>query len=1089
MRSLRIIGVVSLLTAACAVNAAGARLTVRATQNHSLILSVDPALHQRFGLAIPVTYIIPYGGGYNGHQVSIRYDSTSGWTPLAEKDEDDHFNGIDAVRFDEVTRTAYVSVAFAAWSDDIHIRIRSTDGASIPISFDGVARYYDNRDAAVVVSIDDWKDYTDALFVQMAGILRSYRLAYTTAVITGETTDSTWAHIQAELDAGGAEAASHTRSHPRWPYADVENQVAGSRLDLLEHLTMPPQYRRGETEYVYSFLVPFGETSAEIESTVTHAGYLNCRVVGSQNGDYAPWDTLMARFRYDGTTKEMGAPWGSTDAGELNGAFDQRLTSGGIYHLLLHPNTLIPSGEINSEFFSDHLSHISDRDNVWYTTFGHLYVYRLIGDSTAGQTVWPLATPTITLDPSPQIVDEGASATFSCAAAGTTPLTFQWQRDGNDVAGATTSSLILTGVTRADSGAWFRCVVRNEIGADTSAAAMLRVITAGSGSVFVSDDFNAVELDTSVWQVIDPLQDVTIGVTGGGTNDARLVFSLPAGTPHDLWSGDFTAPRVMQPAVDGDMSVEVKFDGAMTASIQTQGLLFEEDSLNFIRFDLVIDASEVSFFAATFVDGTPTEHVSLVVPLHAPYRIRVRRIGDLWSGMFSADGTTWTTATTFTHHLHVRRIGPWAGNAGTSAPSFTAAVDYVANTSSPIIGEDGTDIRTAPSITGEPGSLTRFEGDSASFSIGATGASPLAYRWQRNGADITGAVSGTLSLSGLARADSGASFRCIVSNGLGRDTSAAALLHVIPLYPAAITREPEDTTVYAGTPAGFRVAASGTQPISFRWQRNGHDIPEATDSLLTFAVTSRTDSGAGFRCIVTNQGGSDTSATAVLHVIALPTPVAFVRLTVRVFLEGAMSGDSMRTDLRDNGLLPHTQPFGSLDLLEDATDTLPSVPPAAVDWILVELREALSDSTVRARRAGLLLRDGTVAGTDGTSPLRFNGMPAGNYYIVVRHRNHLTSMSALAVALDTVAFEYDFRGAAMQSYGGDAVLLSCGKFGMIGGSVDRDRGIGATDLARVRQAMTSGPGYLDADCNMDGTVTATDLALPRGNIGRLAGIR
>jgi hypothetical protein len=97
-------------------------------------------------------------------------------------------------------------------------------------------------------------------------------------------------------------------------------------------------------------------------------------------------------------------------------------------------------------------------------------------------------------------------------------------------------------------------------------------------------------------------------------------------------------------------------------------------------------------------------------------------------------------------------------------------------------------------------------------------------------------------------------------------------------------------------------------------------------------------------------------------------------------------------------------------------------------------------------------------------------------------------MSAVAVAMDSVAVDYDFRTSASQSYGGSATLLSCGKFAMIAGSVDRNRGIGATDLARVRQAMSSGPAYLDADCNMDGTVTASDLALTRGNIGRMAGI-
>ena len=1000
MRTFKTIGVVILLAAGFTITAAGTRLTVRSTTNHDLIISVDPVLHQRFGISYPITYIITYGAGHDDLQAYVRHDSTSGWTLLPAKDPDDHFNGIDAVRFDEATHTAYVSTTFSASSDDIHIRISEQGGEGVPTAFAGVARYYDNRDAAVVVSTDDWKDYTDSMFTRVASILRSYHLPYTTAVITGETTESTWAHIQAELDAGGAEAASHTRTHSRWPYEDIENQVAGSRLDLLDNLTMPAQFRKGETEYVYSFLVPFGETSAEIETTVTHAGYLNCRVVNFQNGDFTPWDTLMERFPYDGTTMEMGSPWGSTDPVELNAAFDQRLSTHGIYHLLLHPYTLVPSGEIYSEFFADHLSHISDRKNIWYTTFGHLYVYRLMGDSTVGITHWPSAPPVITANPTSQWADEGSDVLFRCLATGSEPLAFQWQRDDVDLAGATASTLTLSSVIRADSGASFRCIVQNPYGADTSAPAILSVIPTGSGSGIVSDDFNAVGLDTLLWDVVNALDGATIGVTGGGTDDARLVIALPAGTAHDLWAGTNNAPRVMQATADGDLSIVVKFDGAMTSSIQTQGVVFEEDSANFIRFDLVYDAPDLVFFAATFSEGVPTEQANVPLTLQAPSYLRVGRIGDTWTGMYSADGSTWTTATSFTHPMHVRRVGPWAGNAGASAPAFTSQVDYFMNTHAPIVGEDGTDILTAPSITTDPSTVTVSEGGAASFSIEVTGAAPLSYRWQRNGVDTPGGTSTTFTLSGVARADSGAQFRCIASNGFGRDTSA----------------------------------------------------------------------------------------TVVLHVIKEPSPPPFVLLAVHLFLEGAMATDSMRTDLCDHGLLPHAQPFCAMGYTDAEGDSLDVAPPAAVDWVLVELRGGTADSTVRARHAGLVMRNGAVTEIDGISPLRFEGLTSGNYYIVVRHRNHLPSMSAVPIAMDSAAVTYDFRSAASQSYGGSAVSLTCGKFAMIGGSVDRNRGIGATDLARVRQAMPSGPAYLDADCNMDGTVTASDLSLTRGNIGRVAGI-
>jgi hypothetical protein len=58
------------------------------------------------------------------------------------------------------------------------------------------------------------------------------------------------------------------------------------------------------------------------------------------------------------------------------------------------------------------------------------------------------------------------------------------------------------------------------------------------------------------------------------------------------------------------------------------------------------------------------------------------------------------------------------------------------------------------------------------------GSGPIAYQWQKNGADITAAQSESLVLTGAERADSGALFRCIATSGLGKDTSAAARLDV-----------------------------------------------------------------------------------------------------------------------------------------------------------------------------------------------------------------------------------------------------------------------------------------------------------------------
>ena len=89
------------------------------------------------------------------------------------------------------------------------------------------------------------------------------------------------------------------------------------------------------------------------------------------------------------------------------------------------------------------------------------------------------------------------------------------------------------------------------------------------------------------------------------------------------------------------------------------------------------------------------------------------------------------------------------------------------------------------------------------------------------------------------------------------------------------------------------------------------------------------------------------------------------------------------------------------------TEAVATFPPNVVDWVMIELR---SDSTtIVSRRAELLLSDGSVVDIDGSSPVKFKGISDGNYYIVIKHRNHLPIMSANPISLSsTNSLLYDF---------------------------------------------------------------------------------
>jgi len=85
-----------------------------------------------------------------------------------------------------------------------------------------------------------------------------------------------------------------------------------------------------------------------------------------------------------------------------------------------------------------------------------------------------------------------------------------------------------------------------------------------------------------------------------------------------------------------------------------------------------------------------------------------------------------------------------------------------------------------------------------------------------------------------------------------------------------ITIQPTSQAVTAGQPATFTVAALGTTPLLYQWNRNGSAIPGATAASYTITATSATDNGATFSATVTNAAGAVTSNDAVL---TMPGPL------------------------------------------------------------------------------------------------------------------------------------------------------------------------------------------------------------------------
>ena len=440
--------------------------------------------------------------------------------------------------------------------------------------------------------------------------------------------------------------------------------------------------------------------------------------------------------------------------------------------------------------------------------------------------------PTITSQPASQVVSSGQQASFNVVAQGSDPLQYQWRRNGTLINGAAASTYT-TPATESDDGAAFSVVVSNPAGTVESETAQLTVkpVTVAPSIVTQPKD-----------QTITAGQSATFSVAVSGTDPLSYQWQRN-GAPI---SGAAAASYTTAVASTGDngttFSVVVSNSaGSVTSSLAK--LIVTESGGGAIApaitaqpADQTAKSGQTAIFTVT-ATGT------------APLSFQWLRNGAPLSGATAASYTTPALATSDSGAAFSVSIKNSAGSITSRAARLTVSGN-------------------PPTITAQPADQSVKAGQTALFSVQAGGTAPLSYQWRRNGAAIAGATSASYVTPAAVTADSGATFSVVVSNAAGNTTSRAAQLTVSAVAPS-ITTQPANATVTAGASATFSVAAAGTAPLSYQWQRSGTAIPGATAASYTTAAAVTADSGATFSVVVSNAAGNITSRAAQLTVNAV----------------------------------------------------------------------------------------------------------------------------------------------------------------------------------------------------------------------------
>lgn len=467
----------------------------------------------------------------------------------------------------------------------------------------------------------------------------------------------------------------------------------------------------------------------------------------------------------------------------------------------------------------------------------------------------PPAAPTILTQPQGRCVSAGQPFSLTGLAGGVPAPTYQWQKNGVDIGGATSRTISIASATGADAGD-YRLIASNPSGMATSSVAVVKV-----GLPLVNPSFEA---DTFT---------VFPGYVGGNG-------------PITGWSalgGHGINPGPSSPFADNGAIP----DRNKVAFMQQDGPLSQTVSGFTVGAQYYVVYSENARSG-----GVPAIEVQIggttIVPVHSRTPVGgANPYVEVTSDPFTASATDLL--------LSFIKSNPNGGDT-------TALIDNVCVL--PLAAG------TPPTITRQPQSVTVNVGQSASFSVGAFGSLPLTYQWRKDGVAIGGATSSTFTLTSVSK-NAEADYSVIVANTSGSVTSAVAHLTVVEpittLFNTGLDGSRTPLADGSGDPHYFIVTNADGSPISAIVE-NSTAFPIAAGPWLANTADSkwvgpRLDS-AGSAGLVSNNGVYTYRTTFDLS----------DRDPTTVFIQGRWSTDNLGVGIRVNGVelgVNNTAQFGS----------------------------------------------------------------------------------------------------------------------------------------------------------------------------------
>jgi DNA-binding beta-propeller fold protein YncE len=496
--------------------------------------------------------------------------------------------------------------------------------------------------------------------------------------------------------------------------------------------------------------------------------------------------------------------------------------------------------------------------------------------------------PTITTQPASTSAPDGGTATFTVVAAGTAPLSYQWQKGGAAITGATSASYTTPTLSLSDSGSTYSVTVTNSAGTIASNSVTLTVTAVAPSITTQPASTSAADGSTATFTVV-----------ASGSSPLSYQWKKGGVAISGATSASYTTPTLTVANSGSSYTVVVTNSvGSVTSNAATLTVTAVAPTITTQPANQSVNDGQTATFTVVASGGSST------------LTYQWAKNGTNIAGATSASYTTPAVTIADSGSTFTVKVTDSAGSVVSNPATLTVGA-------------------VAPTITTQPSNTTAADGTKATFTVVANGGSAtLTYQWAKNGTNIAGATAASYQTPAEVVADNGATFTVKVTDSAGNVTSNPAVLTVTAIAPT-ITTQPTSQTVAVGAKATFTVVATGgSSTLTYQWYKGGVLISGATAASYQTPATVPSDNGTSFTVTVTDSGANGSGGNVTSNAVALKVTHTLALLAGQIGGAGNVNGTGTAAEFYNPAGIAYDGT--NFYVADQADETIRMITPAGV---------------------------------------------------------------------------------------------------------------------------------------------------------------